>query len=395
MEPFAAKTPRKSLQLHWWVTAGVAGAFFVWSFDLIPRIRSAATGVVADTASSAPVNDEKLLDDLSALDGDWSDIQEDTSAPSEDPNADPLMIAGRKSRPKKLSRDQATRQNDPFNEEPIRDAAITRASYDDSEGNVETADLSESSDADFSEVPVKRRDTKDIVIPAEVAEQLRNINQWIEDDRVLDAHAELSRLYWKQPDLRSLFQDRIQQTASMIFTSDERQFGPPHFVEYGETLETIAKQYDVQWMYLANLNGVDPEELQAGQKLKVVRGPFGAVVDLSEFTLTIHAHGWYVNHYTIGTGKDQKTPLGEFTVKEKLENPTWYNPDGGIVDPDDPENPLGEYWLGLGDHIGIHGTNDPSTISRAASRGCIHLDDSDIAEVFSLLGSGSKVLIRR
>ena len=65
------------------------------------------------------------------------------------------------------------------------------------------------------------------------------------------------------------------------------------------------------------------------------------------------------------------------------------------MEPDDPENPLGEYWLGLGDHIGIHGTNDPSTIGRAASRGCIHLGDSEIEEVFSLLSTGSKVLIRK
>ncbi|RLS78081.1 MAG: LysM peptidoglycan-binding domain-containing protein, partial [Planctomycetota bacterium] len=183
--------------------------------------------------------------------------------------------------------------------------------------------------------------------------------------------------------------------ASLIFTSNERQFGTPHLVEYGETLQAIAKQYDVPWQYLALLNRVTPEKLQAGQELKVVRGPFGAVVDLSAFTLTVHAHGWYVNKYRIGTGRDHKTPLGEFVVEDKLENPTWYNPDGGIVEPDDPENPLGEYWLGLGDHIGIHGTNDPSTIGRAASRGCIHLGDSEIEEVFSLLSTGSKVLIRK
>jgi L,D-transpeptidase ErfK/SrfK len=65
------------------------------------------------------------------------------------------------------------------------------------------------------------------------------------------------------------------------------------------------------------------------------------------------------------------------------------------VEPDDPENPLGEYWIGLGNHIGIHGTNDSGTIGKAASRGCIHLGDDDIVEVFSLLSPGSKVLIRK
>ena len=65
-----------------------------------------------------------------------------------------------------------------------------------------------------------------------------------------------------------------------------------------------------------------------------------------------------------------------------------------MVDGDDPSNPLGEYWLGLGDHLGIHGTIDPSSIGAALSRGCIHLGDADIAEVYQLLGEGSQVVIR-
>jgi lipoprotein-anchoring transpeptidase ErfK/SrfK len=228
-----------------------------------------------------------------------------------------------------------------------------------------------------------------------VAAQIKQVDEWFAQDQVLDAHAELSRLYWKHRDLRELIQERIEHTAALIFTSPDRQFGPPHFVEYGQTLDQIAREYEVPWEYLAMLNRVTPEKLQAGQELKVVRGPFGAVVDLEEFTLTVHAHGWYIKKYRIGIGRDEKTPLGEFTVKDKLENPTWYNPDGGIVEPDDPENPLGEYWLGLGNHIGIHGTNDPASIGQAASRGCIHLGDDDIAEVFGLLSPGSKVLIRK
>jgi lipoprotein-anchoring transpeptidase ErfK/SrfK len=233
------------------------------------------------------------------------------------------------------------------------------------------------------------------VLPADVAAQLRRIDQSRNEGRTLDAHELLSAMYWTHRDLRPLIQDRIDSTAAEIFTDRSRHFAEPHFVEYGETLNSIAQQYNVPWQYLARLNGVSPKSLQAGQQLKVVRGPFSAVVDLQEFCLTVHAHGWYVNRYPIGIGRDQRTPKGEFTVRDKLENPTWYNPDGGIIDADDPANPLGEYWLGLGDHIGIHGTIDPSSIGRAASRGCIHLGDDDIAEVFTLLSVGSTVLIRQ
>ncbi|MFN9824121.1 MAG: L,D-transpeptidase family protein, partial [Planctomyces sp.] len=232
-------------------------------------------------------------------------------------------------------------------------------------------------------------------LPAELAAGLRKAREQRQRAEVLESHAELSSLYWKYPEQRQLLTSDLRESARVIFLSAERQFSDPHIVAWGETLESIGREYELPWQYLARLNGVEPRELQAGQSLKVVRGPFGAVVDLSAFTLTVHMHGWYVQEYRIGIGQDGRTPTGRFTVREKLENPTWYNPDGGVVEADDPENPLGEYWLGLGDHIGIHGTTDPKSIGRAASRGCLHLGDADIREVFELLGTGSEVVIRR
>ena len=381
MQPFAMKSGRR-LKLHWWITAGVVVAFFVWSFDLVPRIRSAATGAVAKSGTS-PQSAE--LDD--ALDADWTDIKDssnelqtlDSGLTSDDPLMHAIAALNEPERFDDLSApDEMLHDVSRADDLPIADSEVVGASY-------ERTDPAQS----------LRQRPEPGVIPADVAAQLRTIDEALREDRVLDAHAELSRIYWKHSEFRDLIQDRIEGTASLIFTTTERQFAEPHFVEYGETLQTIAKQYDVPWMYLAMLNRVSPEKLQAGQQLKVVRGPFAAVVDLDKFALTVHAHGWYVHRYEIGTGRDQRTPTGEFTVKDKLENPTWYNPDGEVVDADDPENPLGEYWLGLGNHIGIHGTIDPDSIGKAASRGCIHLNDDDITEVFGLLGVGSKVLIRK
>lgn len=388
MKPFAMKSGGR-VQLHWWVVAGIAAAFFVWSFDLIPRVRTASSGSLAtlETESgNTPSQDE-------AFDDDWAPQVKSHGTPEpeesgldlQDPfrqtNAPSIRSAHHElTEPEEVNEEYGLAETEQPNKPSRRDPNVIGAAY---EGVEPTAPSLSSADA-----PPK-------VLPADVAAKLRTIDDCLKDDLILDAHAELSEIYWKHPELRSTIDERIRETASMIFTSNERQFGTPHLVEYGETLQAIAKQYEVPWQYLALLNRVTPEKLQAGQELKVVRGPFGAVVDLSAFTLTVHAHGWYVNKYRIGTGKDHKTPLGEFVVEDKLENPTWYNPDGGIVEPDDPENPLGEYWLGLGNHIGIHGTNDPSTIGRAASRGCIHLGDSEIEEVFSLLSTGSKVLIRK
>jgi lipoprotein-anchoring transpeptidase ErfK/SrfK len=387
MKPFAMKSGGR-VQLHLWVVAGIAAAFFVWSFDLIPRVHTASSGSLATSDSE---NGTTSSQD-EAFDNDWAPQVNDNGTPEPEESNLELQDPFRQTsahtvrsahheltEPEEVDAEYELADTEQQNTLSLRDPNVTGAAYEGAE----------------SSAPSLSSEASPKVLPADVAAKLRTIDDCLKDDIILDAHAELSEIYWKHPELRSTIDDRIRETASLIFTSNERQFGTPHLVEYGETLQEIAKQYEVPWQYLALLNRVTPEKLQAGQELKVVRGPFGAVVDLSAFTLTVHVHGWYVNKYRIGTGRDHKTPLGEFVVEDKLENPTWYNPDGGIVEPDDPENPLGEYWLGLGNHIGIHGTNDASTIGRAASRGCIHLGDSEIEEVFSLLSTGSKVLIRK
>ena len=168
----------------------------------------------------------------------------------------------------------------------------------------------------------------------------------------------------------------------------------PHEVQPGDVLQTIAREYGVTWQYLAKLNRTKPERIRPGQKLKVIEGPFSAVIDLSDFRMTIHAHGHFVGEFPVGIGRDGTTPIGKFTVKEKLADPTYYGPEG-VVAHDDPNNPLGEYWLDLGDSYGIHGTIDPDSIGKAESKGCIRLRDADIAAVYDLLGIGSEVLIKR
>ena len=58
-----------------------------------------------------------------------------------------------------------------------------------------------------------------------------------------------------------------------------------------------------------------------------------------------------------------------------------------------PENPLGDFWIDLGESYGIHGTNNPSSIGRARSRGCIRLLNRDIERLYGMLVTGSEVVI--
>ncbi len=382
MEPFATKPIRQS-KLHWWIVSGIAAAFLVWQLDLIPRVRSAATGSVAKTIQKSPDKTDSFLDD------DWGDIRDESSGEIDSEtvdSTDPLVhaLADGQHRDVQSAAESDPRDADGENRTAPnvrRNSQVTQAKYE--------PDAPESTNLNSIRTP------QPTVLSAGIAARLRRIEKFMEADLILEAHQEMSDIYWKHPEHRQVIQKQIDETAALIFTTPERQFAEPHFVDYGETLGSIAKKYDVPWQYLARLNRVDPDDLQAGQQLKVVRGPFSAVVDLRDFCLTVHAHGWYVHRYPIGIGADNGTPTGEFKIEEKLENPTWYNPAGGIVDADDPENPLGEFWLGLGNHIGIHGTIDPDSIGQAVSSGCIHLDDQNIEEVFALLTVGSKVLIRR
>ncbi|WP_418792110.1 L,D-transpeptidase family protein [Phosphitispora sp. TUW77] len=85
--------------------------------------------------------------------------------------------------------------------------------------------------------------------------------------------------------------------------------------------------------------------------------------------------------FPVATGRQPDyTPEGNFKVVQKLVNP-YYNklkiPGGS------PRNPLGVRWLGLdakgtsGGTYGIHGTNNPGSIGRYISAGCIRMHNSD------------------
>ena len=77
----------------------------------------------------------------------------------------------------------------------------------------------------------------------------------------------------------------------------------------------------------------------------------------------------------------------------RVSNPTYYHP--GSVIPGGKNNPVGTRWLGLNlKGYGIHGTNAPASVGRAASHGCIRLRNRDVEQLFSMLHVGDTVEIR-
>ena len=216
----------------------------------------------------------------------------------------------------------------------------------------------------------------------------------IDEGQPIEAYKLLSEWYFRYPDQRPHFQKQLDDLARSLYFSPQWALEEPYVIQSGDQLRKIANKYHLSWQYLARLNKVDPTKIRPGRKLKVLTGPFDAIVDASSFELVIVLNGQYVKSFRVGLGKDNATPLGEFNVLEKLENPKYYGTNDGVREADDHLNPLGERWIDIGNSFGIHGTIDPGSIGQKESRGCVRMLNEDVAEVYDLLTVGSKVTIQ-
>jgi hypothetical protein len=92
-----------------------------------------------------------------------------------------------------------------------------------------------------------------------------------------------------------------------------------------------------------------------------------------------------------------ETPTGEFTITVKAKNPTWFPPEWAVEEepvPPGPDNPLGDRWMGLSEKgYGIHATNAPSSIGRAASHGCIRMYPEHARDLYNQVKKGTPVTI--
>lgn len=184
-------------------------------------------------------------------------------------------------------------------------------------------------------------------------------------------------------------------------------FGKAHKIASGEYLSTIAKRYGTDWMFLARINNIkDPGRIQVGQTIKVIDGTFHALVRKSAFELDLYlgegSDRVFVRSFSVGLGELDSTPVGRFAVLSRVSNPSWKNPrTGEYFAPDDPKNPIGDFWVGLKgiepktegmNGYGIHGTIDPDSIGKMASMGCVRMMSDDIALVYELLTTSQNTI---
>jgi lipoprotein-anchoring transpeptidase ErfK/SrfK len=118
------------------------------------------------------------------------------------------------------------------------------------------------------------------------------------------------------------------------------------------------------------------------------------VVSLPDRRMALLEDGHVKKIYVVAVGSQSTpSPTGTFTIMSRVTNPS-YSHAGKVVAPG-PDNPVGTRWMGLSAKgYGIHGTNAPTSIGKAASHGCIRMRKSDLEELFADVNTGDEVEIR-
>ncbi|WP_458759751.1 L,D-transpeptidase [Afipia sp. TerB] len=130
--------------------------------------------------------------------------------------------------------------------------------------------------------------------------------------------------------------------------------------------------------------------------------PGTIIIDTRNTQLYYVLGGGRAIRYGVGVGREGFTWSGVKTVARKAEWPDWHPPTAMIARQPylprfmagGPGNPLGAaaLYLGSSDYR-IHGTNDPSTIGKFVSSGCIRLTNDDIRDLYSRVRIGAKVVV--
>ncbi len=201
------------------------------------------------------------------------------------------------------------------------------------------------------------------------------------------------------------------------------------YLPYDSLLEFLTERYHCDPEFLAKINkGVKLGSLKAGDTVRVPNvepfkieelPPSGNLPDqeaMKNRVITIHRAEKMLDLHdgekliaavpiTPGSGNGStQTPAGKWRILGIASMPT-FRWDSGVLNhgvrtdnffnlPSGPNNPVGVLWIGLNKPgIGIHGTNNPQTIGRAASHGCMRVANWDVTRLSKLITKGMTVVI--
>jgi hypothetical protein len=219
-------------------------------------------------------------------------------------------------------------------------------------------------------------DAQEKLVAGRWAEALGTLSVWYDDPSL--GLEESQRL-----------EDILGQLAGTVIYSQQDLLLPPHVVAAGETLPSIAAPLGVSWRLLAKINGIDdPQMLVPGEQLKLVRGPFDAVVSLSRRRLSLQLGGSFAGSFPVTIGRQFLDRVGGSLPVVSVQR-------GGAEAATLPGAPAPKAAVVLGDGMAIE-TADPSSFAGdTAPQASLIVAPHDLAELVDILGPGSRVLVRQ
>jgi lipoprotein-anchoring transpeptidase ErfK/SrfK len=139
---------------------------------------------------------------------------------------------------------------------------------------------------------------------------------------------------------------------------------------------------------------ISPLTAQITASTDVIRSKRTVLVSLPDRKLVVMEDQAALAYFSVAVGAEvSPSPEGSFEIVNRVANPGYYH--AGVVMAAGKDNPVGTRWLGLNRKgYGIHGTNAPRSIGRAASHGCIRLRNRDVERLYAMLRVGDVVEIR-
>jgi lipoprotein-anchoring transpeptidase ErfK/SrfK len=151
----------------------------------------------------------------------------------------------------------------------------------------------------------------------------------------------------------------------------------------------------------------EPQAVDGHQRREVVSymtdaAPGSIVIDTGERYLYLVMEGGKAMRYGVGVGKEGFEWSGTEKISRKREWPDWRPPEEMLARrpdlprymPGGPDNPLGARAMYLGDTLyRIHGSNEPDTIGRAVSSGCIRMRNEDVMDLYERVPVGTSVRV--
>ncbi|RKY38948.1 MAG: hypothetical protein DRP75_03415 [Candidatus Omnitrophota bacterium] len=255
----------------------------------------------------------------------------------------------------------------------------------------ETYPVSKSEEKQTEQVEEKKKIEKEAEILFKKAEEYFQKGQWKE------AGASYKKILadWPESPIARKAEERLGEVnLKLLFSPSYTEGSKIYEVKSGDSLFSIAKKFGVTVDLIKRSNALESDSIYPGQRLKIPTLKFSILIDKSDNTLILEGDGKMIKKYSVSTGKNNSTPVGEFKIVSKLVNPVWYY-QGKAIPPGDSRNVLGSRWLGLSiKGCGIHGTTDPDTVGKQITRGCIRMLNKDVEELYAIVPIGTRVVIQ-